>query len=110
VHHDLLAGIVSHIDLAERRGEFEAATAAEIDERSLIADNCTIKPGAQIINSVLGEGCYVDERARVENSVIWAHTRINAARRCRTPSSGAAVMSGARLRSARGRCSATRLL
>jgi NDP-sugar pyrophosphorylase family protein len=78
VHHDLLAGIVSHIDLAERRGEFEAATAAEIDERSLIADNCTIKPGAQIINSVLGEGCYVDERACVENSVIWAHTRINA--------------------------------
>ena len=78
VHHDLLAGNVSHIKLDERRGEFESATAAEIDERSLIADDCTIKPGAQIINSVLGQGCYVDERARIENSVVWAHTRIYA--------------------------------
>lgn len=76
VHHDLLAGRVSHINLAERRGDFESATAAEIDESSLIADGCTIKPGAQIINSVLGQGCHVDERARIENSVVWSHTRI----------------------------------
>jgi len=79
VHHDLLAGRVSHVSLAgARRGDFEFATAAEIDERSLIADGCMIKPGAQIINSVLGEGCYIDERARIENSVVWAHTRISA--------------------------------
>jgi NDP-sugar pyrophosphorylase family protein len=76
-HHDLLAGTVSNINLKERRGDFDAATASEIDDRSLIADGCTIKPGAQVINSVLGEGVYVDERARVENSVVWSHTRIN---------------------------------
>jgi NDP-sugar pyrophosphorylase family protein len=76
VHHDLLAGRVSHVKLSERRGDFESATAAEIDERSLIADGCIIKPGAQIVNSVLGQGCYVDERARIENSVIWSHARI----------------------------------
>lgn len=76
VHHDLLAGRVSHVNLSSRRGDFELATAAEIDERSLIADGCIIKPGAQIINSVLGQGCYVDERARIENSVIWSHARI----------------------------------
>src|SRR5918998_100751 len=60
VHHDLLAGRVSHVDLAGARGDFESATAAEIDERSLIADGCTIKPGAQIVNSVLGAGVYVE--------------------------------------------------
>ncbi|HEX8424031.1 MAG TPA: NDP-sugar synthase [Pyrinomonadaceae bacterium] len=76
VHHDLLAGRVSHVKLPERQGDFEAATAAEIDERSLIADGCIVKPGAQIINSVLGQGCYVDERARIENSVVWSHARI----------------------------------
>ncbi|HJR07295.1 MAG TPA: NDP-sugar synthase [Pyrinomonadaceae bacterium] len=79
VHHDLLAGRVSHISLAgAREGVYESATVAEIDERSLIADGCMIKPGAQIINSVLGEGCYIDERARIENSVVWAHTRVSA--------------------------------
>ncbi|HKG96249.1 MAG TPA: hypothetical protein VKA97_00440, partial [Pyrinomonadaceae bacterium] len=24
----------------------------------------------------LGQGCFVEERARVENSIIWPHTRI----------------------------------
>ncbi|HKP71497.1 MAG TPA: NDP-sugar synthase [Pyrinomonadaceae bacterium] len=77
VHHDLLAGRVGHVNLKERRGKFDA-TDAEIDESSLVADGCTIKAGAQVVNSVLGEGCYLDERARVENSVVWPHTRINA--------------------------------
>ncbi|MDQ3584808.1 MAG: NDP-sugar synthase [Acidobacteriota bacterium] len=77
-HHDLLAGRVKNVELPLQRGEFECATAAEIDALSIIADDCTIKPGAQIINSVLGQGCYIDERARIENSVIWSHTRVNA--------------------------------
>ncbi|HEY6189607.1 MAG TPA: NDP-sugar synthase [Pyrinomonadaceae bacterium] len=77
-HQDLLAGRVGRIHLKERRGNFDAATIAEIDDISMIGDDCTIKPGAQIINSVLGPGCYVEEKARVENSVIWAHTRIGA--------------------------------
>lgn len=79
VHHDLLADMVSNIKLTERRGDFDSATAAEIDDRSMIADGCTIKPGAQVINSVLGAGCYVEEKARIENSIVWSHTRINAA-------------------------------
>ena len=66
------------LKLAERRGQFDAATAAEIDDISLIADGCTIKPGAQVINSVLGEGVHVEEKARVENSVVWPHTRVGA--------------------------------
>jgi NDP-sugar pyrophosphorylase family protein len=78
-HHDLLANRVSRIHVKERRGSFDAATRAEIDDLSMIGDECTIKPGAQIINSVLGAGCYVEERARIQDSVIWAHTRIGTA-------------------------------
>src|SRR5216684_5697339 len=75
-HHDLLANRVSRIHIKERRGSFDAATHAEIDDLSMIGDECTIKPGARIVNSVLGAGCYVEERARIQDSVIWAHTRI----------------------------------
>ncbi len=77
-HHDMLRGSVARFQLSERRGNFDSATAAELDDLSIIADDCTIKPGAQIINSVLGQGCYVEEKARVENSVIWSHTRVGA--------------------------------
>ena len=78
VHHDILAGRVKGLKFKNRRGECDLATVAEVDELSLIADDCTIKPGAQIINSVLGEGVHVEEKARVENSVVWPHTRIGA--------------------------------
>src|SRR2546423_3955930 len=78
VHQDLLANRVGRIHIKERRGEFDSATVAEIDELSMIGNDCTIKPGAQIINSVLGAGCYIEEKARIENSVIWAHTRVGA--------------------------------
>src|SRR6476660_3993387 len=76
VHSDLLANRVGRFHIKERRGNFDAATVAEIDDLSMIGDDCQIKPGAQIINSVLGQGCFVEERARVENCVIWPHTRI----------------------------------
>ena len=78
-HQDLLANRVGRIHIKERRGSFDAATVSEIDELSIIGDDCQIKPGAQIINSVLGQGCFVEERAHVENSVIWPHTRIGTA-------------------------------
>ncbi len=78
-HQDLLGNRVGRIHIKERRGDFDSATAAEIDELSMIGDGCQIKPGAQIINSVLGPGCFLEERARVENSVIWPHTRIGTA-------------------------------
>ena len=77
-HQDILAGRVRSVETPTLRGDFDAATHAEIDPLSMVADNCTVKPGAQIINSVLGEGVYVEERARVENSVVWAHTRVGA--------------------------------
>lgn len=78
-HHDLLANRVGRIHIKDRRGTFDAATVSEIDELSMISDDCLIKPGAQIVNSVLGPGCFVEERARIENSVLWPHTRVGTA-------------------------------
>jgi NDP-sugar pyrophosphorylase family protein len=78
VHADILAGRVRGLDLKDRRGAFDAATHAEIDSLSLIADDCVVKPGAQIVNSVLGAGVHVEEKARIENSVVWPHTRVGA--------------------------------
>jgi mannose-1-phosphate guanylyltransferase len=78
VHHDLLAGRVGHVRLAERRARFETPAGASVDDRSLVAPDCTIKPRAQVTNSTLGEGCYVEEGARIEDSVIWSHTRVGA--------------------------------
>ena len=78
VHHDLLAGRVRHVRLDERRGLFDPPAGVEIDARSLVAADCTFKAGGQIVNSVLGEGCYIEEGALVENSVIWPHTRVAA--------------------------------
>jgi mannose-1-phosphate guanylyltransferase len=78
-HQDMLANRVTRFHLKDRRGNFDSATHSEIDELSMIADDCTIKPGTEIINSVLGQGCYIEERARIENSVIWSHTRVGTA-------------------------------
>jgi NDP-sugar pyrophosphorylase family protein len=78
-HHDLLANRVTRIHMKDRRGVFDSATHSEIDELSIIADDCTLKPGVRIVNSVLGKGCYIEERACIENAVIWSHTRVGTA-------------------------------
>jgi NDP-sugar pyrophosphorylase family protein len=75
-NQDLINNRVERIKIENRRGNFDSADNAEIDDRSSVADNCIIKQGAQIINSVLGEGCYIEEKARIENSVVWSNTRI----------------------------------
>jgi NDP-sugar pyrophosphorylase family protein len=77
-HEDLLSGRVTRIHVNDRRGADEISETAQIDELSLIAEGCTIKPGAVIVNSTFGPGCFVEEKARIENSVIWGHTRISA--------------------------------
>ena len=77
-HHDLLAGRVRNVEPPPRRGRFERGEGAEVDELSVVADDCVLKAGAQVVNSVLGVGCYVEEKARVENSVVWPHTRVGA--------------------------------
>ena len=75
-HHDLLAKKVKGFNPLSN-GTADIATAASVDKLSLIGDGCVIKPNVRIINSVLGPGVHIDEKAVIENSVIWAHTRVS---------------------------------
>ena len=75
-HHDFLAGKIKNLEF-ENQSESEIATHAIIDENSIIAENCVIKPNVKITNSVIGEKVHIEEKAEIENSVIWAHTRID---------------------------------
>ena len=77
-HHDFLRGQIKDFEL-ERTIEAEISHTAIVDKTSIVATDCVIKPNARIINSVLGAGVHVEEKAVVENSVIWAHTRIASA-------------------------------
>ncbi|MFM8440383.1 MAG: sugar phosphate nucleotidyltransferase [Acidobacteriota bacterium] len=58
-------------------GDYEKATAAFVDKNSLIGDGCSIKPGARVVNSVLGSNVTIDEKAVIENSVIWSNSKVS---------------------------------
>ncbi|MEW6128077.1 MAG: NDP-sugar synthase [Acidobacteriota bacterium] len=73
---DVMAGKVRIMDLPEKiRGE-KFDVAAEIDALSVVDESCTIKAGAQIINSFISRNCYIGEKARIENSVVRGGTRV----------------------------------
>ena len=73
-HMDFLADHVSGFTLPS----FDNSNVAtnSLVERSLIGEECVIKPNAEIINSVLAPGVVVEEKARIENSVILSHSRV----------------------------------
>lgn len=75
---DVIAGRVNllPLPLVERGEKFDETS--EIEPPSVVDPSCTLKPGVQIINSVVSRNCYFDERARIENSVVRAGTRIGA--------------------------------
>jgi NDP-sugar pyrophosphorylase family protein len=77
-HQDFLSGQIKGFR-TEKTNESDVATAAVVDQHSVVGENCVIKPNAKIINSVIGAGVHIEEKAVVENSVIWAHTRISSA-------------------------------
>jgi NDP-sugar pyrophosphorylase family protein len=76
---DVLAGKVKLLGKPmQQRGErFDPNS--EIDLTSVVDPSCTVKAGAQIINSVISRNCYVEERARIENSVVRGGSRIGPA-------------------------------
>lgn len=74
-HHDFLSDKIKGFEI-EKTDLSDIATHAEIDKKSVIGENCTIKPGARIANSVIGAGVHVEEKAVIDNSVIWPHTRV----------------------------------
>lgn len=75
-HLDFLEGRITGFDLPGAANT-EVATAANVDERSVLADGCVVKPNARIVNSVLGAGVHVEEKAVIQNSVVWSHSRIS---------------------------------
>jgi NDP-sugar pyrophosphorylase family protein len=75
-HMDFLSGKIKGFAAEETRLQSDIATAASVDKQSMIGSECVIKPNARIVNSVLGTGVHVDEKAVIENSVIWSHTRV----------------------------------
>ncbi|MEQ1606206.1 MAG: NDP-sugar synthase [Pyrinomonadaceae bacterium] len=77
-HHDFLSGKITGFQPGESAVS-DVATRADIDKRSVLGDGCTVKPGARIINTVIGPGVYIDEKAVIENSVLWSHTKVSTA-------------------------------
>lgn len=75
-HRDLMTGRIKNFQV-NRGGNFKMSAGAEIDGNSCIAEGCVIKPKARIINSVLGKNVVIEENAIIENSVIWARTKVN---------------------------------
>lgn len=75
-HMDFLAGKIEGFSF-EKAKNFDVATTASVDSKTVIGEDCIVKPSARIVNSVLGQGVHVEEKAVIENSVIWAHTRVS---------------------------------
>ncbi|MCY7348828.1 MAG: NDP-sugar synthase [Pyrinomonadaceae bacterium] len=81
-HHDFLSGAIKGFEPG-KPAESDVATAAIVDKISILGENCIVKPGARITNSVIGAGVHVEEKAVIENSVVWAHTRVSSAAQIR---------------------------
>ena len=73
---DVLSGKVNLIPPApgERGEKFDET--AEIDALSVVDPTCTVKAGAQIINSVISRNSYIAEKARIENTVVRSGSRV----------------------------------
>ena len=84
---DLLAGRLKGIHLNHQPGHqpgtntapADGTEVAQIDQLSFIDPTSTVKPGAEIVNSVIGPNCFIEERAHIENSVLLAGVRVGKA-------------------------------
>jgi NDP-sugar pyrophosphorylase family protein len=74
---DVLAGRLGPTFVPARETVERADPKAEIDALSWLDPSVTVKPGAQIVNSVIEDNCVIEERAIVENSVIRRASRIS---------------------------------
>ncbi|MER3430823.1 MAG: hypothetical protein C4324_07225 [Blastocatellia bacterium] len=72
---DILKGRIGNLG-ENRISGAEIATKAFVDQLSLIGEKSVVKPGAQVLNSVIGPGVQIEEKAFVENSVIWQYSRV----------------------------------
>jgi len=75
-HSDFLAGKITGFSLGNSENKTYLKDGVSIDEASVVGKDCVIKAGVKIVNSVLGQGVHLEEKAVVENSVIWPNSRI----------------------------------
>jgi mannose-1-phosphate guanylyltransferase len=95
---DLINGRIKSFD-AERKplnsnGSAGESEPVKIDARSAIDPTCSIKPGAEITNSVLGANCVIEERAKIENCVLLSGARIGKAAEIRNSIIGKSAIIG----------------
>ena len=77
-HHDFLNGQIKGFETEKTIDNQEISHKAIIDKTSVFGAECVVKPGARVVNSVIGAGVHIEEKAVVENSIIWSHTRVSA--------------------------------
>jgi NDP-sugar pyrophosphorylase family protein len=84
VHRDILDGRFHTPALPGGPHAKAISPQAKIEEGAIIEGPCfieegvTVKAGARIgPYSVLGRNCYVEEQAHIEESIVWASTRIS---------------------------------
>jgi len=80
-HEDILKGDIDCEIRGERRGNIgrdiwigknvKIDPSAVLRESVVIGDNCIIKEGVEIANSVIGSDCYIDSGAKIVKSIIW---------------------------------------
>jgi NDP-sugar pyrophosphorylase family protein len=75
---DVIAGKIMLLEPRSTEPGEKFDSTAIIESPSAVDPSCTVKSGAQIVNSVVSRNCYIEERARIENSVVRAGTRIGA--------------------------------
>ena len=95
-HQDLLAGKVKKVQLERSplptwSGEGDAP---RVDKASLLDPTVTLKAGAEVINSVIGANCVIEEKARIENCVIWSSARVGAQAQLRDSFIGKSALIG----------------
>ena len=73
---DVLAGEVTLFARPSTTRGDKFDPAAEIDGASVVDPSCTLKAGAQIVNSFVSRNCLIEEGARIENSVVRGGSRI----------------------------------
>lgn len=74
-NQDVIGGRLKSAN-SKRNNRFQTESAAEIDDKSIIADGCVIETGAKIYSSVIGKDCVVRQNSAVRNSVIWDDSEI----------------------------------
>lgn len=61
-----------------RAKEYKMESGVSIDQQSLLDENCHVRSGVRIRNSVIGPNCRIGKNVLIENAVVWGATRLEA--------------------------------